>query len=246
MILGNKYQNRIPIEINGTILYKNAVREGFSIKLPRGSAFNVSIWSEPEESNLQVWIDKSEELIASQCKPHFKFANGYSISYELSKIFIQEECDLITDFQDCIYFYTQTDDYGWFSNFSPHWVTMNGKLYSTVEHYFQSSKFLDSEYAEKIRVSLTPREASILGASREISIRPDWESIKKDIMFQALKMKIETHNEIKELLLETEDKLIIENSPSDYYWGIGKSGTGQNYLGILLMRLRMIYRGEGC
>lgn len=39
-------------------------------------------------------------------------------------------------------------------------------------------------------------------------------------------------------LLGTGDKEIVENAPFDYYWGCGKSGTGQNQLGKTLMQVR--------
>jgi len=30
----------------------------------------------------------------------------------------------------------------------------------------------------------------------------------------------------------------MENSPTDYYWGCGKDGTGRNELGKILMKIR--------
>ncbi|NES05091.1 MAG: NADAR family protein [Okeania sp. SIO2F4] len=40
----------------------------------------------------------------------------------------------------------------------------------------------------------------------------------------------------------TDNELIIENSPSDYYWGCGKDGTGKNKLGLILMAVRQTLR----
>ena len=40
-----------------------------------------------------------------------------------------------------IYFYKVTDKYGCFSNFSPHTFNLEGKVWITSEHYFQSQKF---------------------------------------------------------------------------------------------------------
>jgi predicted NAD-dependent protein-ADP-ribosyltransferase YbiA (DUF1768 family) len=31
---------------------------------------------------------------------------------------------------------------------------------------------------------------------------------------------------------------LIENSPYDNFWGIGRTGTGLNYLGTVLMQVR--------
>ncbi len=54
--------------------------------------------------------------------------------------------------------------------------------------------------------------------------------------------KFETHAEIREVLLSTGDEEIAENSPSDYYWGCGKDGSGKNRLGVILMEVREILR----
>ena len=61
-------------------------------------------------------------------------------------------------------------------------------------------------------------------------------------MFTGLTRKFEIHQNLKDLLISTEDLLLIENSPFDNYWGIGKSGDGFNKLGILLMRIREIVK----
>jgi predicted NAD-dependent protein-ADP-ribosyltransferase YbiA (DUF1768 family) len=38
--------------------------------------------------------------------------------------------------------------------------------------------------------------------------------------------------------------MLIENSPKDSYWGIGKNKDGQNWLGKFLMKLREELRGD--
>ena len=43
---------------------------------------------------------------------------------------------------------------------------------------------------------------------------------------------------LRELLLATADRPLVEASPFDYYWGCGRSGTGKNRLGELLMQTR--------
>ena len=129
---------------------------------------------------------------------------------------------------------------GWmFSNFSNHGVTIDGKFYSTTEHYFQSMKFVttDETWAEAIRKANTPYLCKIMGGSREHPLRKDWESIKDNVMRKALIAKSQHKDFVKELMA-TGDKTIIEASPTDYYWGEGKSKTGKNMLGVLLMELR--------
>ena len=69
-------------------------------------------------------------------------------------------------------------------------------------------------------------------------IRDDWEDVKIDVMRKCLKAKFTQHAKLKNLLLSTGDAVIIEDSPRDDFWGIGKYGTGKNWLGKLLMETR--------
>jgi predicted NAD-dependent protein-ADP-ribosyltransferase YbiA (DUF1768 family) len=71
-----------------------------------------------------------------------------------------------------------------------------------------------------------------------IRVRPDWGFVKDEIMFNGLLAKFSQNIQLKNLLLSTKNATIIENSPKDYYWGIGKKGTGKNMLGKLLMKVR--------
>ena len=144
-----------------------------------------------------------------------------------------------------ILFYSSRGEYGPFSNFSKHGVEMDGKWYRTTEHYFQSQKFDNPEYRERIRIAHTPKDAARLGRSRKVRLRPDWEKVKDGIMFDAVLKKFETHDEIRDLLLSTGDENIIENAPGDYYWGCGKDGTGKNKLGLILMEVRERLRAGG-
>ena len=57
-------------------------------------------------------------------------------------------------------------------------------------------------------------------------------------MYGALCRKFQMHPELLQLLLSTGDLEIVENAPHDYFWGIGRTGQGQNHLGKLLMRIR--------
>lgn len=141
-----------------------------------------------------------------------------------------------------IYFYTTKDPYGEFSNFSKHGILMNELWWPTVEHYFQAQKFFDKEYQEKIRNAAAPKIAADLGRSRKVPIREDWETVKDQIMYEAVLKKFQTHEEIRQLLLSTADEEIVENAPGDYYWGCGKDGTGRNQLGKILQEVRTFLR----
>ena len=137
-----------------------------------------------------------------------------------------------------IRFYSKNEAFSELSNFSPHGIEMDGLWYPTIEHYFQAQKFHDAEYREKIRTAHTPKDTKTLGRSRKVPLRSDWEEAKDEIMFEACLKKFQTHKTLKELLLSTGDEELVEAAPMDYYWGCGKSSTGQNKLGKILERVR--------
>ncbi len=137
-----------------------------------------------------------------------------------------------------IEFYSKTTAYQELSNFSPHGIEMDGNWYPTIEHYFQAMKFPGNEYAEKIRLAAKPAVAKQLGRSRKVPLRSDWEEVKIDIMRAAVRQKFRTHAELTQLLIDTGDEELIEAAPMDYFWGRGKGGSGQNWLGKILMEVR--------
>jgi len=136
-----------------------------------------------------------------------------------------------------IYFFSKNDRYFQFSNFSGFGFKLDGVYWPTMEHYFQAMKFVGTQHSERIYNAGSPKQAKDLGQSRSTPIRNDWETVKEQIMFRGLQKKFE-NTELKKLLLSTGEKELIENSPFDKYWGIGKNGKGKNRLGLLLMKLR--------
>ncbi len=137
-----------------------------------------------------------------------------------------------------IYFYSKAETYFEFSNFSAHPFELDGLRWPTVEHYFQAQKFPGTPHAETIRQAPTPGQAKRLGRSREVVIRSDWEQTKEDVMRRALEQKFRSHPKLHRMLLDTGDEQLVENAARDYYWGCGRTGSGQNRLGELLMELR--------
>lgn len=137
-----------------------------------------------------------------------------------------------------IYFYSIREEYGCFSNFSPHGFVLDDLYWFTSEHYFQAQKFIGTPHAEQVRLVKTPKDAAKMGRERTRPLRPDWEQVKDDIMRKAVLRKFETHADIRKILLSTGDAEIVENSPIDFYWGCGADGGGKNMLGIILMEVR--------
>ena len=140
-----------------------------------------------------------------------------------------------------IYFYKVQEPYGCFSNFSPHAVVMDSIQWPTSEHYYQAQKFIgtiDAHLCETIRQATTPEEAAALGRDRNRVVRSDWDHVKCQVMYEVVRVKFQSHPEIQAVLLGTGDQLIIENSPTDCFWGCGVDREGENHLGRILMRIR--------
>ena len=168
---------------------------------------------------------------------------------------------------DVIEFYDKDRPYYELSNYYP--TSIYG--YPTSEHYYQSMKYdytgntdIDNEYADQIVAQNTPNKARILAGQlikggykwqlelndiikyykeRGIKIRPDWEDVKDNIMRRAVFLKFNVNETLKQLLCDTKHSYLVEDSPRDSYWGVGKDKTGQNKLGHILMETRFILCG---
>ena len=57
-------------------------------------------------------------------------------------------------------------------------------------------------------------------------------------MEELLRLKVEQNPYVKQKLLQTEEYLIVEDSPKDSFWGWGPNRDGENNLGKLWMKLR--------
>ncbi len=57
-------------------------------------------------------------------------------------------------------------------------------------------------------------------------------------MLEALRTKFTQRKELKEILLNTDDAILVEHTANDNYWGDGGDGHGKNMLGKLLMQVR--------
>lgn len=136
-----------------------------------------------------------------------------------------------------IRFYSHTTGpYRAFSNFYPSPIDVDGRVWPTVEHFFQAMKFTATHRQEEIRCAPSPAEAKRLGRRR--GMRHDWLERRVGVMRVGLSAKFAQHPELGLLLLRTGDALLIEAAPRDYFWGEGADRSGANWLGRLLIELR--------
>lgn len=132
-------------------------------------------------------------------------------------------------------------EFEFLSNFYPSPIVVAGEFFPTVEHCFQAFKAEHKEDFIRIQTAVTPGAAKRIG--RTIEMRPDWESIKIDVMSSALEKKFEIP-ELREKLLATGNEPLIEgNWWHDNFYGNCKcvkceNILGHNILGKLLMNLR--------
>ena len=137
-----------------------------------------------------------------------------------------------------INFYNQRRPFGEFSNFFEAPIVVAGREYATTEHYFQAMKFEGTPWEEHVRTQATAGNSAKEGRRRDLPLRKDWERVKEDVMDVALRAKFTQYAELRELLLATGDRKLVEHTRNDAYWGDGGDGSGHNRLGIALMRLR--------
>lgn len=144
-----------------------------------------------------------------------------------------------------ILFYHRGDPYYGFTNFSPHPVLYQGKIYPTSEHLFQSFKFQGHRpnLAEHIRTCSEWPSVAFREARRFLpEVRPDWKQVNIEKMDETLWHKFDQHRNLREELLATGDAELVEDSDKDSFWGIGADHQGRNELGKALERLRAVLR----
>ncbi|GAY62295.1 hypothetical protein CUMW_216670, partial [Citrus unshiu] len=104
------------------------------------------------------------------------------------------------------------------------------------------SSLAAQDFVEKHKTCKSPEEAARLAQVHAEAtpdwVRSDWESVKIDIMYRALKCKFSIYPHLNSMLLSTGGSVLVEASPHDLFWGGGREGEGLNYLGRLLMQLR--------
>ena len=130
-------------------------------------------------------------------------------------------------------------------NFSSFKVEYNGYLYSSAEEAFQANLFINEypEIAEEIKNSHSAHEAQKIRFRYEDKIKLSSNEI-LEIMEKILRCKIEQYPYVLNMLSESKDYIIVEDSPKDNYWGWGINRDGENHLGKIWMKLREEYKNK--
>lgn len=158
----------------------------------------------------------------------------------------------IPDDNRILFFRRDRASFGFLSHFATSRVEVDGEVWSTVEHAYQSRKSLDARYRDAVRACATPGEAkhraAVPGPGRRdrgswfaahgAQPRPDWPDVKLDLMRRADAAKYVQNPELADRLLATGDADIQEDAPHDAFWGTGRDGAGQNWAGRIIMEVR--------
>jgi ribA/ribD-fused uncharacterized protein len=132
--------------------------------------------------------------------------------------------------------------YGAFSNLLRRTMVFEGCEYPTAEHAYQAGKARKEAVRDWILSAPTPSLVAMAAHGLYTwDINPDWSRTKFDRMREVLRAKFTQHEDLKQLLLSTENARLVEAGRTDNAvnrtWG-EVNGKGMNMLGVLLMEIR--------
>lgn len=113
-------------------------------------------------------------------------------------------------------------------------------IYDSVEHGYQAAKSLDIN--DRRAIQRIKRASDVKAYGKTIQLRPDWDTIRNEIMYDLLQQKFSITG-LRKLLFDTGNQELIEgNYWHDTYWGKctckQHTNIGENNLGSMLMQIR--------
>lgn len=148
------------------------------------------------------------------------------------------------DTDEAVYFYEQ--EFYVLSNFSAFRLHWDGKSFDTSEAAYHYSKFPgNGALQHEIRCAPSAHAAFKLAEACSDLVREDWPEVRVNIMKRILHAKASQHEYVRRKLLETGDRLLVEDSWRDGFWGWGPNHNGVNMLGRLWMEVRYELRAAG-
>ncbi|MEU4694200.1 NADAR family protein [Actinoplanes sp. NPDC023714] len=141
---------------------------------------------------------------------------------------------------------------GCLSQWWPARFTADGETFGSAEHYMMWRKarlFGDDASAAKILAARHPAQAKQLGRGVRGFTEDVWQRERFAIVTEASVAKFGADPALREYLLGTRNRVLVEASPLDRVWGIGLAADdpraqdpnrwrGLNLLGFALMRAR--------
>ncbi|MFD7404763.1 NADAR family protein [Streptomyces sp. NPDC059866] len=138
------------------------------------------------------------------------------------------------------------------SQWWPSPFTVDGVEYATAEHWMMAAKarlFEDAEAERRVLAVAHPAQAKKAGRLVRGFDGSIWERERFGIVVEGSVHKFGAHAELREYLLNTGERILVEASPVDRIWGIGLAADdeaasdperwrGPNLLGFALMEAR--------
>lgn len=130
--------------------------------------------------------------------------------------------------------------------------------YQTAEHFMMAEKarlFGDTEALEKILAASHPGAAKKLGRKVRAFAEHRWSTHRMDIVVRGNYAKFSQNTALRDYLLGTKNRVLVEASPIDRIWGIGlayddpksadpEQWRGSNLLGFALMKVRTMLQDD--
>jgi ribA/ribD-fused uncharacterized protein len=156
------------------------------------------------------------------------------------------------ELSDYVFFWS-----GPFSQWAKYRMEIDGLVYVTCEQYMMAEKarlFGDRVAEAAVMATSNPREQKRLGRKVRGFDQSRWEAECEEIVYRGNLAKFSQNPKLREMLLDTGNRILAEASPLDRIWGIGlaadhphvtdQSLWGQNLLGKAIMRVRDTLRSR--
>ncbi len=157
--------------------------------------------------------------------------------------------------QEYLYFWKSSEnstDKSCLGQWQPSYFEVDIDNYTCAEQYMMAEKarlFEDKEIEEQIMQTSDPKLMKALGQKVKNFDQTLWDKAKYSIVLNGNYYKFAQNKEMRDFLLSTGDKVLVEASPLDTIWGIGlaednpkahnlQTWRGKNLLGFALMEVR--------
>lgn len=139
-----------------------------------------------------------------------------------------------------------------FSQWYPSPFEVDGQVFATAEHWMMAGKaklFGDEEALARVHAAKTPAQAKKIGRQVRNFDDATWKAHCLELVTDGSVHKFSATPELRDYLLATGKRILVEASPTDRVWGIGLARDspkasdptqwrGDNLLGFALMNAR--------
>lgn len=124
------------------------------------------------------------------------------------------------------------------SPFSAHQIEIDGTKFPTHEHAYQALRLRPGKERDEVKSAPSPMDA--WRVAQKYKSNPDvaLDMDKAELGERIMRAKLGQHPDIAKVLIASGDRGLHKVFQTDYFWGIGHDGSGQNMMGKIWMKLR--------